>query len=214
MTAARANRPRIPLDLARQIERLARRAHAFHRFAHHPLCDRYAGELIRVGRRRRICRGCAFVLAGAIVGTAVAALVPESVLNATLAGLVAALSAVSAAMSVSRQPLFPRGKLYTRALPSFGFGFAIFSCARLCDARALALLFGIFAVAFLLQARYRARGPDRSPCRDCKERSQAVPCSGFRDIVRAERAFVRRSRVYLDRAYARRAAAERMTSVR
>ncbi len=32
--------------------RLAWSAHAFHRFAHHPLCERYASELIPLGRAR------------------------------------------------------------------------------------------------------------------------------------------------------------------
>src|SRR5439155_25288748 len=52
---------------ARSIDRLARRAHQFHRFAHHPLCARSAPEVIRIGRTR-LCRGCTYWLAGGIAG--------------------------------------------------------------------------------------------------------------------------------------------------
>src|SRR5579859_1379561 len=60
--------PPIPVSLARRIDRLAWFAHAFHRFAHHPLCDRYQEELIPLGRRTRVCRGCSLALLGVLVG--------------------------------------------------------------------------------------------------------------------------------------------------
>jgi hypothetical protein len=40
---------RVPESAARDLDRLAKRAHRFHRFAHHPLCAAYAGETLRVG---------------------------------------------------------------------------------------------------------------------------------------------------------------------
>src|SRR5947207_14201496 len=64
----RRPRRRVPPALARRIDRLATRAHRFHRFAHHPLCDEYAGEVIRVGRHMRLCRGCTFAIAGGLAG--------------------------------------------------------------------------------------------------------------------------------------------------
>ncbi|HVZ35160.1 MAG TPA: hypothetical protein VG963_22190, partial [Polyangiaceae bacterium] len=54
--------------LARRIDRLAVRAHRFHRWAHHPLCASYAGETLRLGRKTIVCRGCALVAGGLIVG--------------------------------------------------------------------------------------------------------------------------------------------------
>jgi hypothetical protein len=45
-----------------------------------------------------------------------------------------------------------------------------------------------FAVIALM--RYRRRGPNRTPCVECPERTAAV-CSGLRPIVRRERAFRR-----------------------
>ncbi|MFL5271282.1 MAG: hypothetical protein ACJ79E_04370, partial [Anaeromyxobacteraceae bacterium] len=56
--------------LARRLDRLARQAHRFHRFAHHPLCDAYAGEVLRVPRRTVVCRGCALAAAGVVAGAA------------------------------------------------------------------------------------------------------------------------------------------------
>ena len=44
---ANAGRAATPKALRRKIDRLSRAAHRFHRFAHHPLCERYAGEVIR-----------------------------------------------------------------------------------------------------------------------------------------------------------------------
>ncbi len=58
----------LPQRTVRAIDRLARSAHAFHRFAHHPLCERYAGELIPLGRRARLCRGCAASALGSVMG--------------------------------------------------------------------------------------------------------------------------------------------------
>ncbi|HSB19854.1 MAG TPA: hypothetical protein VLD85_07605, partial [Anaeromyxobacteraceae bacterium] len=86
---------RIPAALARRIDRLARRAHAFHRLAHHPLCRRYAAEVIRIGRRGRVCRGCAFTGAGAIAGGLAGWLLPAP--GPLALGALAALLAAGAA---------------------------------------------------------------------------------------------------------------------
>ena len=67
---------RIPRGLARRIDRLSQTAHRFHRFAHHPLCQEYAGELVQLGGRARVCRGCLFALAGGAAGCALALSVP------------------------------------------------------------------------------------------------------------------------------------------
>src|SRR3954453_9798030 len=63
----------LPQRTLRAVDRLARSAHAFHRFAHHALCGRYAAELIPLGKRTRACRGCACAALGSLTG-AVAAL--------------------------------------------------------------------------------------------------------------------------------------------
>ena len=64
------------MAIARRLDRLAARAHRFHRFAHHPLCRAYADETVRLGRRTRVCRGCAAVVMGAVVGVALGFALP------------------------------------------------------------------------------------------------------------------------------------------
>jgi len=189
MSVEPARPPGVARPLAKRIDRLARRAHAFHRFAHHPLCAGYAGELIALGRRRRVCRGCAFALLGVLTGALSGLVFPLVVWQA------AVLAAVSLAQAVTRQR---RSKLWTRALPAAGASYALASCMVRHDIAALGCALAIVAAASALLAAYRLRGPDRSPCRRCPERTLHVPCSGFRDIVHAERAFVRRSQQLLD----------------
>ena len=184
-----ARPPAIALPVARRIERLARRAHAFHRFAHHPLCADYAGELIALGHRRRVCRGCAFALLGAGSGVLMGLLFPLALGQATL------IAALALATTVTRQR---RSKLWTRAWPAAGAAYALACCALWHDLAALGCALAVIVACAALSIAYRVRGPDRSPCLRCPERTQRVPCSGFRDIVRAERAFVRRSQRLLD----------------
>ncbi|HEX7489197.1 MAG TPA: hypothetical protein VF341_09850 [Anaeromyxobacteraceae bacterium] len=87
------------MALARRIDRLARRAHRFHRFAHHPLCAAYDGETFQVGRRGRVCRGCAAVALGGVlgVGLGLALPVPPGV---ALVGLLIVAAVAFAAVSM------------------------------------------------------------------------------------------------------------------
>lgn len=187
-------------DVARRIDRLSRRAHLFHRFAHHPLCRAYASEVIRIGRRGRVCRGCAMavlgLLAGALVG-AVAGALPRYALAVAAAG--AALAARSVGTGSTRARA---SKVASRLFPAAGAGYAVCgalvgrSPAGLAAALATACAFG------LLYRAYRRRGPDRRPCAECPERANSGACSGLVEIVRRERAFWRISRRLLRPAWA------------
>jgi hypothetical protein len=186
--------------VARRIDRLARRAHAFHRFAHHPLCDRYSGELIALGTRRRVCRGCTCALAGAVAGAALGAVL-EFPLPAALAFAVLATSVPVIAQRFESDPngnaarrQARLGKLWTRGVPLAALALAFTAGLRAQNTVGVVIALSIALVLFVLLRAYRRAGPDRSPCARCPERTWTVPCSGFRDIVRAERAFVRRSR--------------------
>jgi hypothetical protein len=195
-TLAPAIRPKLDRGIARRLDRLARRAHAFHRFAHHPLCDRYAPEVIALGRRRRVCRGCVFALGGVALGAALGctALLP------LYAAAALAVSATAISTFVSHRTRNNRarlGKLWTRGLPFAALAWAFSAGLSACSITGLALSVSIACVVFLLLHAYRRRGPNRGPCLDCPERTSSVPCSGFRDIVRAERAFMRRSREFV-----------------
>ena len=134
---------RLPPALARRVDRLARRAHAFHRFAHHPLCGRYAAEVIRIGRRTRICLGCSLTALGAVAGVALGLLRPAAPAAGLLAAgivLVAAVplvvrSSTPARASGARSNARAR-KLLTRLLPAAVAGFADRPGARRALARA------------------------------------------------------------------------------
>lgn len=195
---------RIPRPLARRIDRLARRAHAFHRWAHHPLCARYGPEVLRIGRRARVCRGCALTALGALLGIAAGLASPAGPGAAWLAATVLLAAAVplaiprlpppgvAAAAELGTEPCARRTpKLLTRFLPLAIAGGAL---AQALDAPAPARL-GAAALALGATAwgilRYRRRGPDRAPCRSCPEGPPGARCSGYVLLVRRERAMAR-----------------------
>jgi len=168
---------------ARAIDRLARGAHAFHRYAHHPLCAEYAGETIALGRRVRICRGCAFSVAGALAGALAGASIAPPLLPAALALALGAACAHRGARGL--------GKLATRGLAAGLLAFGTAGGFR--DASLAGAAVGILGLAAIGSwiASYRRRGPDRSACVACPERTAPVPCRGLAPIVRRERAFQR-----------------------
>ncbi|HXN41422.1 MAG TPA: hypothetical protein VN918_06510 [Myxococcaceae bacterium] len=170
----------IPQQLARRIDRASRAAHRFHRFAHHPLCHRYAKEVIAIGRRHRICRGCTFAILGLGCGLLAGWALQLRVADGYVVGTAAVLLGAS---GLRRLP-----KSATRLIPAFGLGWAStgsVGCALLAA--------GITAAAVL---GYRRRGPYRGPCVSCPELGARV-CSGFSPIVHRERAFQRLARKWM-----------------
>jgi len=183
----------LPQRTVRAIDRLARGAHAFHRFAHHPLCERYASELIPLGRRTRLCRGCASAALGSVTGLLAALLWLPSF------SVLLAASALGFGLLLSSLALrLP--KWLGRASATACLGFACLSGLRFAHGAPLFLAIGILVSSAAFLARYRKRGPNRSPCQRCPERLLPRPCSGLRPIVRRERAFRRLAQRYLDAA--------------
>ena len=180
---------RLPRPLARRIDRLARRAHAFHRWAHHPLCDAYRPELLAVGRRGRLCRGCTLTAAGVAAGIAAGLVAPPLPAVALAAG--AGSFGAAALAAVRPAPGRRRSKLATRFAPAalggavLAAGLAAGNATGIAVAAAAAALFGL-GVRY-----YRRRGPDRSACDRCPERPASATCSGLRPLARRERAFRR-----------------------
>ncbi|MET0595716.1 MAG: hypothetical protein ABW133_23665 [Polyangiaceae bacterium] len=180
---------RTPPLLAARIDRLARAAHRFHRFAHHPLCDEYRGEVIALGRRARVCRGCASVLGGGLAGALGAAFVaapPFALVGMFLAGIAGGAIFTFLGRARHARP----AKLVSRFLPAVAIAFAI---ARATAFGAIGIACAAVAatvLAFVVK-RYRRRGPDRTPCAGCPERHLERPCRGIAPIVRRERAFRR-----------------------
>jgi hypothetical protein len=178
----------IPRHLARRLDGLSRVAHRFHRFAHHPLCDDYAGEVVRIGRRGRVCRGCICAALGAPVGMTVS-LVSSVPIGAGAVLFLIASSWIAVTTLLRIGPR--RTKLVTRFAPAWAVGFAVGEGVRAGGlyGATLASLAVLACAAFA--ALYRRRGPDRTPCARCPERILLTPCRGFAEIVKRERAFQR-----------------------
>ena len=176
--------------LARRIDRLSRGAHAFHRYAHHPLCGAYAGEVLAFGRRTRVCKGCLYAGSGLLTGSVVGLIVPP--LPASILGVAFVGGALAALSLAVRLP-----KVLTRFAAGVLGGAALVGALRLGIWGTL-LSAGLGSAAAVVIALYRVRGPDRSPCASCPERLAGPPCSGFRPIVRRERAFQRVALRWLD----------------
>ena len=202
---------RLEPTLAGRIDRLARRAHAFHRYAHHPLCNQYAAELISLRGRARVCRGCSYALTGAIAGSMVG-LIDSLPSAGSAVGAAGWIVAVELTRRASAQPSRDvrlglhhvklrrarASKFWTRGAPAFACSAALCACIRVHDVVSLAALALLVATLAWALRRYRVRGPNRQACVACPEARASVPCSGYREIVRAERAFRRRAQRLID----------------
>ena len=190
--------PRTPASLAIRIDRLSRAAHRFHRFAHHPLCDEYAGEVLALGRRTRVCRGCCGVATGSLAGLLASVFFttsPAALLFAAAFGL----GGLSAALARPSPRRARTSKIVSRFLPSLAITYALGRAVQLGPLGAVAA--GVAVIALLgIVALYRRRGPDRSPCASCPERNLPRPCRGIAPIVHRERAFRRLAAQWLARA--------------
>jgi hypothetical protein len=188
---------RIEPRVKRKLQRLARRAHAFHRFAHHPLCERYSGELIVLRGRTRLCRGCSLAAVGGMLGALCALVWRLPIMPLSVASLLLLASTLVPRSSPAVDSAKRTAKLWTRALPASIVASTLVALLRTPSLGRVLCALTLLALLTLARASYRRRGPDRSACVHCPERNDA-PCSGFRAIVRAERAFTRRAHQLLD----------------
>jgi hypothetical protein len=182
---------RLAPDLARRIDRMSWRAHLFHRFAHHPLCSEYASEVIRIGRRGRVCKGCALLALGLAAG-AIAGIFVRVPTEAAVA------VAVAAALLATASLWLRLGKVLSRLLPA-SLACLLTTSAILARSPAhLAVTATVWTATALLYLGYRRRGPDRKACAACPERGTPATCRGMAEIVRRERAFRRLSGRLID----------------
>jgi hypothetical protein len=184
-------RRKVDRALARRIDRLSRRAHRFHRFAHHPLCGAYVGEVIRY-RRIRVCRGCAFAILGGLAGGATALATGGSLIGSVIGSALGTGVLLATLWAKTRI-----AKRWTRLVPAAAFAYAISSGVLTWQTGGY--LLAVLAGALVATARvlYGRRGADRSACASCPERNLA-PCSGMAAIVSRERAFQRVAARWLD----------------
>ena len=186
----------LPSRLARRIDRVFRRAHGFHRFAHHPLCERYRSEVFRIGRRTRICRGCSLFALGLATGAvagffSTAFPAPLFLLLSILLLLAVPLVMPSEGRSSKERLRRPAAKIATRLLPGLVAG-AVLAQGLFAPARMrLAATALTLAALLLATVRYRKRGPDRAACLPCPEGPPGTSCPGFSPIARRERALTR-----------------------
>jgi hypothetical protein len=189
---------RIPPPLARRIDRLARHAHRFHRAAHHPLCAAYAPEVVRLGRRTRLCRGCSALALGGALGLAGGLAMPP-LGSAGLASCLLALL-LSVALGAAARRGRPRPKWLTRALPGALTTALCLAALRSGTPAGLAVALLGAAAALLGVWRWRARGPDRVPCLSCPQAPAGPRCDGLRPVARRERALSRLAGRWIARA--------------
>jgi hypothetical protein len=172
--------------VARDLDRLSRRAHRFHRFAHHPLCDRYAGERVQLGKVR-LCRGCTFAVTGGLVGGFVGLAIGASESAAAIAMTIATALLLGTLWSKRKLRI---AKTWTRLVPAGLYALAI-TCGVLASTPlGIAIASASAAIVVLMRVLYGKRGADRTPCTTCPELGRA-PCSGFARIVSRELAFRR-----------------------
>jgi hypothetical protein len=143
----------------------------------------YRGEVFRVGRRLRLCKGCTLFVAGILLGLAMGGAYGPS----PLAGAIGWILALALGIGSLRWRV---PKVVGRLLPGTWLGFA-FCAGWPCALLSLATI----VLGYLL---YRRRGLDRSRCQPCHERDRR-PCSGFLLMVRRERAFQRKAGQWIDR---------------
>jgi len=105
-------------------------------------------------------------------------------------GVLLAISAIACA-SVALSVTLRVTKVLTRFAPGVLGSAAFVVALRSESALGFALATVLIAAALIVVTGYRARGPNRLPCRSCFEYGASSPCSGFRPIVRRERAFQR-----------------------
>lgn len=178
---------RIPKGAAKRLDRLALRAHCFHRYAHHPLCVAYCGEVLRFGRVR-LCKGCALAATGVVAGLGLGLSIPVLHLEFLM---VLALATLAWMAVVFAAPWARRlGKLGTRLLPSLAAAFLVIQGLRFRDAWGWGLAAVVCLGSGLAGRVYRRKGPWRAPCEACPEKA-LPPCSGFRLQFQRERAFAR-----------------------
>ncbi len=153
-----------------------------YRFAHKPLCDRFAHDVLRIGPLH-VCRSCTLLYAGIATGFAAWALLPVSPWALAIA--------LAAVLLPSAPPLYTRLPRHVRDVLRFGVGLllpmavAVGVAGRLIPALgALAVMWGFWRLYFHLRLARRA-----AACNGCPELNAGGICSGFAQQANAFRQY-------------------------
>ena len=183
-----------------RLERLRRRAvlgtlwlrHAwwFH-FAHKPLCRRFRGDVLHVGRLY-VCRSCTMAYAGLLLGGLACGLVAATRPGWFDLGMPIALAVLgSVTVAMSMPGWYGRWPRPLRDVLRFSLGVTLATCAALVVAGQW--LVGLLGAAVLLVcwAIYKTLRQARRQhnCDGCGELTTKAICSGYRRQARAVRRY-------------------------
>ena len=153
-----------------------------YRFAHKPLCDRFAHDVLRIGPLH-VCRSCTLLYAGIATGFAAWALLPAS--PWALAAALASVLLPSAPQVYTRLPRHVRDVLRFGAGLLLPMAVAVGVAGRLIPALgALAVMWGFWRLYFHLRLARRA-----TACNGCPELNAGGICSGFAQQANAFRQY-------------------------
>lgn len=157
-------------------------------WAHKPLCDRFHGEVLRIGSLH-VCRSCTFLYAGMIAAVIAGILQPQVI--ATRPYLFTGV--LAAVMLLSAPPLYKKWPRPVRDLLRFGAGtlipagfIVLFSGNAILGGAGLLLLWIHWRVYLRHRRERRAR-----VCDGCPDLAASTVCPGFRLQAEGARAYER-----------------------
>ena len=155
-------------------------------WAHKPLCERFHGEVLRVGALH-VCRSCTFLYAGLIAAGIAGILRPEAIAGrpCLFAGVLAGVALLSAPPFYKKWPRPVRDLLRFGAGALIPAGFIVLVHGSLILGAAGLLLLWIHWRVYLRRRRERrARA-----CEGCSDLTAGTVCPGFRMQADAARAY-------------------------
>jgi hypothetical protein len=157
-------------------------------WAHKPLCERFRGEVLRIGPLR-VCRSCTFLYAGMIAACIAGVVRPEAVAGRPLlfAGVLVAVALLSAPPFYKQWPRPVRDVLRFAAGALIPAGFIVLVLGYVILGAAGLILMWIHWRFYLRHRRLRRA----RVCDGCPDLSPGAVCPGFGPQAEAARAYER-----------------------
>ncbi len=159
---------------------------AWFQFAHKPLCERFAADVLRVGRWR-LCRSCTFLYSGAAATAMVLVLAGPSnpAILTLLLGLLAPVVGLSWPVVYRRMGRRARDAIRCSTGVLLALWFALLLSGQLVAAAAI----GSLAVWLAVLIHRRRRVAKRSACGGCSELGGGGVCSGYASQAESVRSY-------------------------